>query len=118
MNVVDPRARPLRLLCTPLLLLLLLLPLLLNLAGCGSQEGETVMTGGPETTTNVGKAPRNGTYLLFTAMSPNPTATVKLNEGDPLGFRKLEDGRIEAVAGTQTFTLGKGTAQCYWKVRK
>lgn len=93
---------------------LLLLPLLLNLGGCGSQEGETVMTGGPEATT-VGKAPKTGTYKLYTAMSPNPTLTIKLNEGDPLGFRKAEDGRIEAVYGTQSYTLGKGTAQVYWK---
>lgn len=112
------RTRPLGRLARVLFCAVLLTPLLPFVGGCGSQEGETVMTGGPETAENMGKAPRSGTYLLFTAMSPNPTATVKLNEGETLGFRKAADGRIEAVAGTQTFRLGKGTTQCYWKVKK
>ena len=56
------------------------------LVGCGSQEGETVFTAGPNSADVSGKAPRTGTYLLFTSMSPNPTITVKLNEGDPMAF--------------------------------
>jgi hypothetical protein len=88
------------------------------LSGCGSQEGETVMTGGPETTNNVGKATQDGTYKLYTAMSPNPTLTAKLKEGDKLGFRKTDDGRIEAVYGEETHVFNKGTAQVYWKLEK
>ena len=86
--------------------------------GCGSQEGETIMTGGPETENNVGEAPETGTYKLFTAMSPNPTLTAKLQEGDPLGVRKTDDGQIEAVYGDQTHKFGKLTAQVYWKLTK
>ena len=90
----------------------------LLIVGCGSQEGETVFTAGPGSETVNGKAPRTGTYLLFTSMSPNPTLTLKLNEGTPMGFRKTEDGRIQAYAGDQTYTFDKATAQVYWKVLK
>src|SRR5687768_5818422 len=99
------------------LLFALAVSVALATAGCGSQEGETVMTAGPNSADNVGKAPYTGTYKLYTSMSPNPTATIKLKEGDPLGFRKSED-RIEAVYGDQTYKFDKGTAQVYWKYDK
>jgi len=92
--------------------------LALALTGCGSQEGETVMTAGPNSSDNVGKAPSTGTYMLYTAASPNPTLTEKLNEGDTLGFRKNADGQIEAVYKDKSYALPKGTAQAYWKVKK
>lgn len=95
-------------------LTLLLLGILV--AGCGSQKGRTVFTAGPDSGDNVGTAPETGTYLLYTSMSPNPTLTVKLNQGDKLGFRKASDGRIEAVYGEKTYDFDKGTAQVYWKV--
>ena len=89
-------------------------------AGCGSQEGETLFTAGPGSENVAGKATRDGTYLLYTAFSPNPTLTVKLKEGEPLGFRKAADGRIEAFWGSpeQTHAFDKGTSQVYWKVQK
>ena len=95
-----------------------LLVLTLALTGCGSQEGETVMTAGPNSSDNVGKAPYTATYMLYTAASPNPTLTEKLNEGDTLGFKKGEDGRIDAVYKDKTYALPKGTAQAYWKAKK
>ena len=88
------------------------------LTGCGSQEGETVMTAGPNSPDNVGKAPYNGTYMLFTAASMNPTLTEKLNEGDTLGFRKNAEGQIEAVYRDKSYALPKGTTQAYWKVKR
>lgn len=90
--------------------------LALLIAGCGSQKGKTVFTAGPNSGDNVGTAPQDGTYLLFTSMSPNPTMTIKLKQGDKLGFRKTSDGRIQAVYGDQTYDFNKGTAQVYWKV--
>jgi len=56
--------------------------------------------------------------MLYTAASPNPTLTEKLNEGDTLGFRKNADGQIEAVYKDKSYALPKGTAQAYWKVKK
>jgi hypothetical protein len=92
-----------------------LLALSLLVAGCGSQKGKTVFTAGPDSGDNVGTAPETGTYTLYTSMSPNPTVTIKLNQGDKLGFRKV-DGKIQAVYKDQTYDFDKGTAQVYWKV--
>jgi hypothetical protein len=90
----------------------------LALVGCGAQPGTTIVTqgrtGGPVMQT----APETGTYKLYTATSPNATTTVKLNAGDPLGFRKDEEGRIIAVGGTTEQPLSKATAQAYWKLQK
>ena len=91
---------------------------LIAFAGCGAQGGKTIYTQGPNADPVMGTAPQNGTYQLYTAMSPNPTTTVKLKEGDPLGFRKTSEGKIEGVAGDQSVALPKGTAQAYWKLRK
>ncbi|HSV14987.1 MAG TPA: hypothetical protein VLI90_12075 [Tepidisphaeraceae bacterium] len=95
-----------------------LLTLGMLLSGCGSQEGETVFTAGPNNAEVVGKAPHTGTYLLFTAASPNPTTTVNLNEGDPMGFHKTADGKIQAFWKDQTYDFDKATAQVYWKYKK
>ncbi|HLL90678.1 MAG TPA: hypothetical protein VK324_15360 [Tepidisphaeraceae bacterium] len=91
---------------------------MLFVAGCGSQEGETIFTAGPTTDTVGGKAPKGGTYKLFTAASPNPTLTVSVDEGAPLGFRKNAEGNIEAFYNDKTHVLNKGTAQAYWKHQK
>jgi len=97
-----------------------LLGLFLLVAGCGSQKGKTVFTAGPGSGDNVGTAPETGTYTLYTSMSENPTLTIKLNQGDKLGFRKSSDGRIEAVYAVngeeKTYPFDKGTTQVYWKV--
>ena len=100
------------------LFLAVLCSLTLLFSGCGTQEGETVMTAGPNSPDNVGKAPYTGTYLLYTAASPNPTLTQNLKEGDTLGFRKTTEGQIEALYGDKSYTLPKGTMQVYWKVKK
>ena len=84
--------------------------------GCGLQGGKTIVTQGATADPTLITAPETGTYKLYTAFSPNPTTTVKLKEGDPLGFRKTSDGHIEAVAGDQTQVLSGATAQAYWKL--
>ena len=102
--------KPRKLACSALLALALLV------AGCGSQKGKTVFTAGANSGTDVGTAPQDGEYMLYTSMSPNPTVTVKLKQGDKLGFQKTSDGRIEAVYQDKTYDFNKGTAQAYWKV--
>jgi len=84
--------------------------------GCGAQPGRTIITQGANAEPVMGSATDSGEYMLYTAASPNPTSTVRLNAGDPLGFRRAEDGHLVAVAGNQTFDLPKGTAQAYWKL--
>jgi hypothetical protein len=88
------------------------------IAGCGAQSGRTIYTQGANADPVMGTAPQTGMYQLYTAMSPNPTTTVKLKQGDRLGFNKLAGGQIEAVAGDQSVVLPKGTAQAYWKLEE
>ena len=91
----------------------------LFVAGCGSQEGETVFTAGPTNPDAGGTAPYGGTYTLVTAMSANPTLTVQVSQGQPLGFRKGEEaGSIVAYYNDQSYNLPKGTSQVYWKHQK
>jgi hypothetical protein len=91
---------------------------LMLLPGCGTQPGRTIMTQGFNAEPVMGIAPQTGEYMLYTTASPNPTSTVRLKEGDPLGFRKADDGHWIAVAGNQSFDLPKGTAQMYWKLQE
>lgn len=88
------------------------------LTGCGAQAGKTIITQGATAEPVMGTAPQTGEYMLFTAMSPNPTSTVRVKEGDPLGFRRADDGHLVGVAGTQSFDLPKGTGQAYWKLQE
>lgn len=99
------------------LFLALFAAMTIGMLGCGSQEGETLMTSGPTSSDNIGKAPYTGTYMLYTSLSPNPTLTEKLDEGTKLGFRVVE-GAIFAVYGEKEYPLPKGTAQVYWKAKK
>jgi hypothetical protein len=100
-------------------LMFLVTVIALFIAGCGTQEGETVFTAGPTNPDAGGKAPYSGTYTLVTAMSANPTLTVQVNEGQPLGFRKGEDaGTIVAYYNDLSYPLPKGTSQVYWKHQK
>lgn len=85
--------------------------------GCGAQGGQTVMTQGANAQPVNGTAPQSGEYAVYTAASPNPTATVRLNQGDPLGWRRADDGHLVAYAKDQTFDLPHGTAQAYWKLQ-
>jgi hypothetical protein len=86
--------------------------------GCGAQSGRTIITQGANAEPVMSTAPQTGEYMLYTTMSPNPTSTVRVREGDPLGFRRADDGHLVAVAGGQSFDLPKGTAQAYWKLQE
>lgn len=87
-------------------------------AGCGLQPGRSVMTQNGNSDPVMATAPDTGEYSLFTAMSPNATATAKVSKGDPLGFKRAGDGHLIAVAGDQTFDLPAHVAQAYWKFQK
>jgi hypothetical protein len=90
----------------------------LFLVGCGSQPGKTIVTQGSNAEPVMQSAPQNGTYKLYTTMSPNPTTTVRLRAGDRLGFERAEDGQLIGVGGDTLQPLGKGTVQAYWKLQK
>ena len=94
---------------------------LLSLAGvgCGIQSGTTVMTQKTHSDPVMGTVPSSGEYALFTAVGLNAIATVKVNQGDPMGFRHADDGHWVAVAGNnQPIDLPRGTEEAYWKLQK
>lgn len=103
---------------TKTLLILAATSMTAGLSGCGAQGGRTIMTQGANAEPIMGSAPETGEYKLFTAFSPNPTTTVKVKEGEPLGFRRTSEGLLEGVAGDQSQVLPKGTTQAYWKLQK
>ena len=86
--------------------------------GCGAEPGRTIVTQGASAEAVMGTALQSGEYMLYTAASPIPTETVRLKEGDQLGFRRADDGHLVAVASAQSFDLPKGTAQASWKLEE
>src|SRR5258708_5240360 len=64
----------------------------------------------------MGKAPWIGEYRLYTVPPPKPNvldggkllATVHLNKGVPLGFRRTNDGGVVAVAGDKEIPVSDG----------
>ncbi len=90
----------------------------LTSVGCGLQPGRSVITQNGHSDPIMSTAPDSGEYSLFTATSPNATATAKVNKGEALGFKRADDGHLIAVAGDQNFDLPKHVAQAYWKFEK
>src|SRR5689334_15162397 len=74
---------------------------LVGIGGCGLQAGHSVITQNGRSEPVMSTAPDTGTYMLFTASSPNPTATAKVQRGEALGFRRAPDGHLVGVAGEQ-----------------
>ena len=68
-------------------------------AGCASSN--TAWKKGQEP--KVGTAAQTGMYELVTGK--DVLATYQVFAGEPLGFRKIENGRFEAVAGMYTVDL-------------
>lgn len=83
------------------------------IAGCSPP---TVMVQAPNTAARMGSAPETGQYLLYTGSSLSSLWATHLREGDPLGFRRSDDGRWIAIAGSRSFILPTGTTQMYWKL--
>jgi hypothetical protein len=85
------------------------------LTGCGLQKGETEVKYEKNNAVNLSEATKTGDYALFTMTDVTPEVVRHVNQGDRLGFRKLDDGSVEAVAGDYTTTLGSKTLRAYWK---
>lgn len=61
-------------------------------------------------------APQEGKYQLYAELDKTPKATVVMKKGEPLGFRQVESGQINAVAGEQTFPVKDQTL--IWRLKK
>lgn len=81
--------------------------LLLLAAGCYSDRGEVLRAYERDGPAQVMLAPDDGTYALYRKGDlSTPRRTVKLRRGQPLGFRKYQDGTVAAVAGDREFPIG------------
>ena len=98
------------------ILLLSSLALALALTGCGLQKGQTeVKYEKSSTNLNMSDATKTGDYALFTTTDLTPRVVRHLNQGERLGFRKMDNGEVEAVAGDYTMNLAANTQRAYWK---
>ena len=62
------------------------------------------------------EAPSDGEYVLMSSMmNTTPKATLRLKEGDALGFKPGQTGQIIAVGGTKEIVLPDGNY--LWKRR-
>ena len=91
--------------------LVLILPLLALLAGCGGTPIFTHDAGNLETP---GEAPSDGNYTLYQKFPPTKIkGPIPLRQGDALGFKTAETGRIDVVAGESIWTYED--ASMVWK---
>ena len=92
----------------------------LLLAGCGMQEGSTLVKyekGNPAITTT---APRDGTYSLYATDDATPMVKYPLSKGDKIGLEDNADGTVSAIAGSNTQTIKTSILAhtYYWKEEK
>lgn len=85
----------------------------LMLNGCGQPPPTTVMSHSANDASAMGYATASGEYLLYTSTPSKSIWTVQINQGDPLGFRRADDGRW--IAGDRLFTLPPDVQTMYWK---
>jgi hypothetical protein len=81
---------------------------LLLLMGCSRGGGSATLVAayGPGDAAEVTPAPRDGVYALT---GPDGLrAQVQVSRDVPVGFRKCEDGRLQAVAGQRPIPLPEG----------
>lgn len=92
-----------------------------TLVGCGAQKGDTIVkynTVG-DTQPIATEAIDSGIYALYPSNSMQPLVRVEVQEGEQLGFRKKEDGKVVAFAKDQEFPLeSKVATSFYWKFEK
>ena len=101
----------------------LALTLLIALPGCATGNHEPlIVETRPDTPPQLGTAPEDGQYALYTANSTQPLAIYSLKMGERLGFESLEGGSVggfsvnylAAVAGPNVLRLD--SAQSYqWR---
>ncbi len=91
-----------------------LVMLMVGIAGCAKfTSGQPVVQYQKGKQALLQEAPMTGTYALYSTFDSDPKVTVNLEQGDELGFRTSETGRITAVAGDREFDLPD--ASYVWK---
>jgi hypothetical protein len=87
-------------------------------AGCTSTftKGTPIMEYQKGKAPPLQEAPSDGEYVLMSSMmNTTPKATLRLHEGDALGFKPGQTGQVVAVGGTKEIVLPDGNY--IWKRR-
>ena len=90
----------------------------ISLAGCGPKPGQPLVTYTTATITIPPSitADKDGPYALYPDDGISPIARIDLHKGDPLGFKRAENGHIVGFARDKEYDLTAILALDYsWK---
>ena len=84
-------------------------------AGCGTKEGQRLVSYDPDKRLQEKKAGEDGRYTLH--MKDRPDVTFRVLKGERVGFRRTGDGYVEAYAGDNPgVELERAAARgAYWE---
>ncbi len=87
----------------------------LAIAGCTAlRGGKTIVKYDQQTAPITTKVQNSGTYGLFSTSDMTPKVRIQLNTNDTIGFQKLDNGEVVAVAGNEKIPLQADTTY-YWQ---
>ncbi len=87
----------------------------LAIAGCTAlRGGKTIVKYDQQTAPITTTVHMGGTYGLFSTSDMTPKVRVNLKDGDTIGFQKIENGPVVAVAGNEKIPLQADTTY-YWQ---
>lgn len=87
----------------------------LAFSGCTQiRAGKTIAKYDQQTAPASTKVNMAGEYGLFSTYDYTPKLRVNLKSGDTIGFQKMEDGSVVAVAGNEKIPL-EGNTTYYWQ---
>ena len=87
-------------------------------SGCGAQKGATQIKYEKGQDVQMISAPEDGKYALFTMTDVTPHVVKGLQRGEQLGFERINENQVRAIAGDYSKVLPTSTAKAYWKLQK
>ncbi|MEM8875368.1 MAG: hypothetical protein AAGD32_14060 [Planctomycetota bacterium] len=89
------------------------------LVGCGAQPGTTVVKYSGELEEQIQEVGDTATYNLYGSRDLEPLLSIKLEEGELIGFKKVDGKKVIAVYGEREMTLEGELLSTYrWKKQK
>ena len=94
-----------------------LVVLLLTAVGCGlmPHQEAAIRYSAEEQLMPLRTVEQGGDFALFYAGHEKAEVPVRVNAGDTIGFYRLDDGRLKAVAGPFKMDMNPTVREAYWK---
>jgi hypothetical protein len=94
-----------------------LLAMLWPMAGCGVRQPteDTIRYSEAENLVSLRSVEHGGDFGLFYADHVKAEVPVRVNGGDKVGFIRVEDGGMKAVAGPFKMDMSAAVREAYWK---